>query len=267
MFSATLISLRETLETSLIVGILLTLLTRLGRKREQRYVWMGVGCGGAVSIAVAVIFQSFSTHLTDEAKEIYEGCMMLSAAVLLTWMILWMMRMGRSMRASLERDLTAYASNDQYLGIFLLSFTSMAREGTEMVLFLHAAFLSAKSNIHHLTGVLAGITGALLLAVLLFRGSRQLPLRTFFTSTALLLLFVGAGLVSHGIGALQEAHLVTVLQSHAWNMSTILPEEGAIGGMLESLFGYSDHPTVLQLVSYLGYLIGAMVAWRRTKQG
>ena len=267
MTAAALITLRETLEASLMVGIMLACLERLSHEKYRIVVWLGVAVGVVGSILCAVIFHFAFGGFTGATEQIYEGVTMLAGAGLITWMILWMMRMGRSMRASLERDLTAYASNDQYLGIFLLSFTSMAREGTEMVLFLHAAFLSAKSNIHHLTGVLAGITGALLLAVLLFRGSRQLPLRTFFTSTALLLLFVGAGLVSHGIGALQEAHLVTVLQSHAWNMSTILPEEGAIGGMLESLFGYSDHPTVLQLVSYLGYLIGAMVAWRRTKQG
>ena len=263
MIAVTLISLRETLETSLVIGMILTILSRLDQDRGKRFVWMGVGSGIAFSIVVAFLFHLFAASLMHEAKEVYEGVLMLIAAALLTWMILWMMRMGASLRASIQRDITLYALSGQSFAIFLLSFTTTAREGTEMVLFLNAAFLSAESNLHHLAGALAGITGALLLTVLILRGSRKFSLRSFFVGTGVLLLLFAAGLVSHGIGELQEAHIFTLLQTSVWDLREVLPEETLLGGILESLIGYSDHPTVLQVSAYILYLSGAAFCWKR----
>lgn len=266
MTSAALISLRETLETSLIVGIMLTLLSRLDRTREQRTVWLGVGCGIAVSIVVAFAFRMFAAHLMHEAKELYEGMMMLTAAALLTWMILWMMRAGSGFRTDIEQNVRLYALSGQSFAIFLLSFTTTAREGTEMVVFLNAALINAKSDLHSLLGTITGMIGAILLTCMVFRGSKRFSLRTFFLSTGILLLLFAAGLVSHGIGALQEAGIATVLQTHIWDLTAILPEESLIGGILESMIGYSDQPTLLQLLTYSLYLIGAGYAWKRTQR-
>lgn len=263
MTAAALISLRETLETSLVIGLILTLLVRLQQRGQQRYVWLGVGCGIALSIVVAVLFQVFAATLTDEAKELYEGCMMLAGAGLLTWMIFWMMRMGSKVRASIERDVTLYAMAGESFPLFLLSFTTTAREGTELVLFLNAAFLSAKSDLHSLAGALAGVTGALLLTFMIFRSSRKFSLSAFFKVTGVFLLLFAAGLVAHGIGALQEAGFFTFLQAHVWDTRVVLPEETLVGGVLESLIGYSDHPTVLQLSAYVLYLAGAFLVWQQ----
>ncbi len=265
MTAAALITLRETLETSLVIGMILTILSRLGQDRRKRFVWMGVGSGIGFSIIVAFLFHVFAASLLEEAKEVYEGILMLVAAALLTWMILWMMRMGSTLRASIQRDVTLYALSGQSFAIFLLSFTTTAREGTEMVIFLNAAFLSAKSNLHHLAGALAGITGALLITVLILRGSRKFSLHSFFVGTGVLLLLFAAGLLSHGIGELQEANIFTVLQASVWDLRAVLPEETLLGGILESLVGYSDHPTVLQISAYILYLSGAAFLWRRMR--
>ncbi|MFM9137534.1 MAG: FTR1 family protein, partial [Actinomycetota bacterium] len=52
MASSFLITLREGLEASLIIAILLTYLGKTGRKHEAKYVWWGTGAAIAACLIV-----------------------------------------------------------------------------------------------------------------------------------------------------------------------------------------------------------------------
>lgn len=266
MTSAALISLRETLETSLIVGLLITVLNRMNQKKEQRFVWAGVAAGAVCSVAVAVLFQRSAASLVNDAKELYEGIMLLAAAGLLTWMIFWMMRMGHRAKVSIEQKVHMHAMHHSSIGIFLLAFTTTAREGTEMAIFLYAAFLSAQSNLHHFAGALTGMVGAILLSLAVFRGSRRFPLQYFFTVTSILLLLFAAGLAAHAVEALQEAHVLMLGTTALWHSDWLLREDSGIGSIAASMLGYSDAPNRLQAAAYVVYLMGTIVAWRTIKR-
>ena len=87
--------------------------------------------------------------------------------------------------------------------LFSLAFLAVVREGLETALFLFAAADKAQP-LQALTGAVAGLMLAALLGVAVYRGSRRLPLRTFFGVTNLVLVGFGVYLVWVGVGELGE---------------------------------------------------------------
>ena len=257
-----LITLRETLETSLVVGILLAFLVRIGQDRRTWIVWAGVLAGLALSLVLGWLFQSGAALLSEEALEIYEGGMMFVAAGLLTWMLLWMMGRGSRMREEIERTAGEHVAQDSMWGIFFLTFVSVAREGAEMVIFLQAAFLQTRDAFHQV-GAISGILIALGASYLLFSGMRRVPLKKFFRVSTVILLLFAAGLAAHGVHEWQEAGLLPLEEVKAWDWSMILPHDVFPGSLLRGLFGYSANPSVLEVLAYVGYFTG--IVWVRRK--
>lgn len=270
MAASLLITLRETLEASLVVGIVLAFLERTDERRWNPYVWWGVGVGIALSLALAWVLQTFVGGFTGRAEELYEGIMMLSAAGLITWMVLWMLREGGRMRSHLEERVDAHARMGHPLGIFFLVCVSVLREGIETVIFLQAAMLQSQGT-HHNLGAVLGIVIALSAAWLVFRGLHLFSLKKFFTVSGILLVLFAAGLVAHGIHELEEAQVLPPIVEHVWNLNPAAPEggpypllheNGAVGSLLKGLFGYNGNPSLLELLSYAVYLVGVGVLWR-----
>jgi high-affinity iron transporter len=257
MTAAALISLRETFEASLVVCVMLAFLERSSRQNYTPALWSGVGAGVLFSILLAWVMQSYAATLGDEAKELYEGIMMLTAAGLLLWMIGWMAMSGRSMKANIEKNMAAHIAGGSAAGIFLLSFTSTAREGAEMVLLIHATLLSS-SNIHALAGVGIGATAAIAMAALLLRGVRLVPIHLFFTLTSIFLLVLGMGLTMHGIGELQEAGTVTWLSAQAWDTSWLLRDHTFVADIAKIVIGYESTPSILQTLGGAAYILLAI---------
>lgn len=219
--SAAIIALRETFETALIVGVILTVLQRTDRRSFIPTVWLGVLAGVVCSMALAFGIHLLGSSLSGSAEPLYEGVMMLIAAALLSWMILWMATYGHSMQHTFKAETLSHAERGSVFGLFLLAFTSTAREGAEMVLLIYSSLLTTKQSMHALAGALAGITAAVLLAVMMMRGMARVPVVLFFRITGGLLLLLGSWLVSNG------AH--ELLEASAWHISEFT-EEGMLAG-------------------------------------
>ncbi len=250
-----LITFRETLEMTLIVGIVLAYL----RKTEAPYlfhrsVWAGVFAAIIASTILAALFDRFLGGFGGRQEEIVDGILTLVAAVLLTWMIHWMRRQAH-IRQNLERKVEAHQTEQALFGLFLLVFASVLREGIETVIFLNAAASTGHSD---LFGAMFGIILALLLGFLFFAGAHKMHLRWFFRMTSSLLILFAAGLVAYGIHELQEAHLLPFFTTEAWNMNHILNEEGSLGSILRGLLGYNGNPSILEALAY-GIFLMAMV--------
>lgn len=233
MTIAALISLRETFEASLVICVVLAFLQRIKRNDFTPAVWLGVASGVAVSIGVAAVLTAFSQSLPAESLELYEGFMLLAAAALLLWMISWMAGTGRTMKSDIERTAAAHVQGESFLGIFFISFAAAAREGVEMALMVHATLIGTGKALHTMAGVGLGIVGALLIAALLIRGIRFIPMRIFFTVTTVLLILLGSSLMLKSIEELSEG------------------------------FGHSEVASSLPLVAATVYAGGALLLWRK----
>ena len=164
MLAALLITLREGLEAALIVGVVLGALTKLGQQDQRRTVWAGVAAAVAVSVAAAVALQALGISFAGRGEQIFEGLAMLLAAVILTWMILWMVGQGREMERALERNTAAALRQNRPGMLFGLAFVAVVREGIETVLFLTASAMSqdpALTLIGGAIGLLAAVADVL----------------------------------------------------------------------------------------------------------
>jgi high-affinity iron transporter len=263
MLAAALITFREGLEAALIVGIVLGYLKKTGHMDRQQGVWWGVVVAVAASLAAALGLQAVGARFEGRAEEVFEGMTMLLAAGVLTWMVFWMQAQGRRIKGQLEEEVRQAVAAEQSWALFSLAFLAVVREGIETVLFLSAAVF-ASSPVQTLTGGLVGLAAAVVVGWLLFAASVRLDVRRFFRVTGVLLIVFAAGLVAHGVHEFQEAGLLPILTEHVWDINPILNEKSTLGSILTSLFGYNGNPSLIEVLSYVGYyVVIGLATWRR----
>lgn len=252
MFSSLLITFRETLEAALVVGIVLTFLTKTNQLQFKKYVWQGVGVGILAAVFLAFILEIFFKTFEGATEQIFEGILMLVTAGFLTWMILWIHRQ-KDVAKKLKAKVAEHAKKGYGWGILILVSTAVFREGTETVLYLKASSLTGVTG--QLLGAALGIGTALLLGYGLFRWALRVNLQLVFNITSVFLIMFAAGLVSHGIHEFQELGIVPVFPiDPVINLSNILDHNSTLGQFLRTLFGYTSKPTVFEIVSYIGYI-------------
>ena len=254
MVPSYLIGLREGLEAALIVGLTLSVLTKMKKPEYRPAVWWGVAAAIIISIAIAVVIQLVGASLEGRAEEIFEGAMMIFAAAVLTWMIFWMQRMSRRIQQGLESDVRAAATQGQNMGLFGIAFFAVLREGIETALFLTAAAMNASTR-ETLIGGLAGIVSAVVLGWGLFASTIRLDVRRFFQLSSALLILFAAGLFAHGIHEFNEAGLIPAVINPLWDINHILDEKSTLGSILKALFGYNGNPSLTEVLAYLGYFV------------
>lgn len=259
MFESFLITFRETLEAALIIFIILSYLKKTGQSRNNFIVYGGIICALAVSAVAAWFFQTITGGLTGEIEEIFEGGMMMLAAILLTTMIVWMAR-AKHVQHQIEARVAVELSDRHRFGLFAVVFVAVLREGIETVIFLGAVALRGANQ--SLFGAILGIFAAALLGYFLFSSTKRMGLKTFFRATSALLILFAAGLVAHGIHEFQEAGWLPFLSQEAWNTAAFLPEKSVTGSILKGVFGYNENPSALEAIVYAGYLFLAFGIYR-----
>ncbi|MBI5029553.1 MAG: FTR1 family protein [Chloroflexi bacterium] len=252
MFSASLIALREGLEAAIIIGIVLGYLNKIGRRDQTRYAWGGVILAIVFSVVAALVMRSIGAEMEEPFEQIFEGTTMLLAVAILTWMIFWMRVQGRYLKKDLERQVDATVHRGEGWGLFALAFLSVFREGIETALFL-AANAFAVDATGTWIGALIGLAIAVAVGVLLYQYAVHLDVKLFFDVTSILLVVFAAGLVAHGIGEFQEIGWLPILTAPAWDTSMWLNNSSVVGSILRALLGYNDKPSLLEVISYIGY--------------
>ena len=208
MLATFLIGLREGLEAALVVGILIAYVTRIRRRDVLPRLWTGVGLAVVLSLAIGAVLTFGAYSLTFEAQELIGGGLSILAVAMVTWMIFWMQKAGRTLQKSLEGEVERALAAGTLWGIVLIGFVSVAREGIETTLLLWSMVQSFGDAPGALLGALLGLLVAVAIGWLLARGMLRLDLRVFFTWTGALLIVVAAGVLAYGIHDLQEAGAV-----------------------------------------------------------
>jgi high-affinity iron transporter len=263
MFAAFLLSLREGLEAALVIGIVLGALRKINRPDLKPAVWAGVISAVLVSLLAGVLLTVLGMSFDGLVEEIFEGFTMLLAAGILTWMIFWMNRQGRYLRADVESEVQKSAvAGSQPRALFGLAFLAVVREGIELALFLTATGFVARAG-QTLIGGLLGLAAAIVLGWLLFSTTLRLDLRRFFRVTGVLLILFAAGLVAHGVHEFNEAGWIPSVVEHVWNVNPWLDENSTFGSILKSLFGYNGNPSLTELLAYLAYFALIFVGLKR----
>ncbi|HVZ66252.1 MAG TPA: FTR1 family protein [Lacunisphaera sp.] len=261
MWPSFLLALREGVEAALVVGIVLGVLRKLERVDCTRIVWLGVVSGGLFSLAVALALRALGLELRGPAEPIGEGATLFMAAGLLTWMVAWMNRQARHARGAMEARVRRAVCSPGIGGVFGLTFIAVAREGTELALFLTAVAFDS-SAAQTTTGALLGLAGAAGLAWLLFATTTRLNLARFFQVTTALLILFAAGLVAKGVREFIEVGWIPALVHPVWNTRHLLDEHSPLGTAAKTLLGYTSTPSLAVVIGYVSYLAAA-ITWLR----
>ena len=265
MIASLLITLREGLEAALIIGIILSLLRQLDQREYSRDVWLGVSAAVAISIGVGVALNRIGLAFEGRGEAIFEGIMMLIAAGVLTWMIFWMRRQGRAVQSQLESDVRDAVNIGSRWALLTLAFVAVVREGIETALFLTATSMSTTAG-QSLLGGLIGLAIAVGLGYLIFVGGKRLNIGAFFRVTSVILLIVAAGLFAHGVHELQEAAILPIVIEHVWDINHILSEGETVGLFLKALVGYNGNPSLIEVITYVSYIVIVVLSWQLWKQ-
>ncbi len=264
MFSSLLITFRETLEAALVVGIVLTFLTKTNQVLFKKFVWQGVGLGVLLSIILAFVLEAFFGGFEGRTEEIFEGILMFITAGFLTWMIMWVHKQ-KDIAKNLKEKVALHAKKGYGIGIIFLVTSSVFREGIETVLYLKASSLAGVTN--QLTGAVIGIITALILGYSLFRFAIKVNLSIVFNVTSVFLLLFAAGLVGHGVHEFQEVGIIPIFSfDPLWNISNILDHSSILGSFLRVLFGYTSKPTFVEFFSYATYISLVLLIQKLTDQ-
>lgn len=263
MLANFLIGLREGLEASLVVGILVAYLVRTGRRDKVAAVWAGVGVAMALSLTVGAVLSFTSARMSFRAQEAFGGMLSIVAVAFVTWMIFWMRRAARSMKGELQ-DKVDKALAMGTGALVTTAFIAVAREGLETALFVWSAVAATNEGARPLVGVVLGLGLSATLGWLLYRRAVQINLARFFTWTGAGLVVVAAGVLAYGVHDLQEAGILPGLNSLAFDVSHVITTSSVLGTVLKGVFNFSPQTTWLEAVTWTAYVVPVMVLfWRR----
>jgi high-affinity iron transporter len=258
MLSSLLITLREGLEAALIIGIILAYLARSDNRTAFKYVWTGTALAVLTSLLAGAVIYLLAGEFSGRAEEIFEGAAMFLAAGVLTWMIFWMRKQAINIKAHLHAQVQSVLTSGSSLGLMILAFVVVVREGIETVLFLFAATRVAESPVSFTAGGFLGLAIAVGIGYSIYKGTSRLNLRTFFNVTSVVLIVFAAGLLAHGIHEFHEAGLIPPVIEHVWDTNHILPEKSTFGRFLTAIAGYNGNPSLVEVVAYIAYLAAAL---------
>jgi high-affinity iron transporter len=248
-----LIGLREGIEASLIVGILVAYVVRVGRKDVLHKLWFGVGVAVVVPLGVGALLTWGPYGLSSQAQELIGGSLSLLAVGFVTWMIFWMGKTARSMKSTLHTRLDAALLGAGW-GVVVLAMLSVGREGLETALFVWATVASVGGAWEPAVGAVLGILAAAVVGFLLYRGFVKINLGKFFTWTAAFLILVAGGVFAYAIGDLQEAGLIPGAETHAYDISGVVPASSWYGTVLQGIVNFNPSPTWLQVIGWVAYI-------------
>ncbi|MFC8430858.1 iron uptake transporter permease EfeU [Streptomyces sp. NPDC057253] len=255
MFSNYLIGLREGLEASLVVCILIAYLVKTGRRDALKPIWTGIGVAVALALGFGCALEFGSQELTFEAQEALGGSLSVLAVALVTWMVFWMKRTARHLKSELHDKLDV-ALQMGTGALVATAFLAVGREGLETSLFVWTSVHAAGDGTPRpLIGAALGILTAVVLGWLFYRGALRINLSKFFTWTGGMLVVVAAGVLAYGFHDLQEADWLPGLNDRLFDISDTIPPDSWYGTLLKGVFNFQPDPTVLQVTVWLLYLI------------
>ena len=217
MLATLVIFLREGVEASMIVAILLAYLDRIGRREHFRDVLLGVGAALILATAGGVAaYETIRSYNGSRVQAIFETVTYLVAASVLTYMTFWMRAHARSLSKELRARADAALDGRARWGLGLLAFQAVGREGLETVVFTLAIIFST-STVGALAGAAIGLAGALGIAFVIYRLGHRLNLARFFTVIGILLMVFAAGLLADSVENLQQLGWLPVLDAPMWH--------------------------------------------------
>jgi high-affinity iron transporter len=257
------ITLREGVEASLIVGIVAAFLVKQGRRDALGSMWLGVGLAVTICVAVAVALRVIGEQLPQREQEGLETIVGLIAVGMITYMIIWMRRHARGLKARLEGHVAEALAVGSATALVGMAFLAVLREGFETSVFLLAAFQDTSDTTVAGAGAVIGLVGAVILGIAIYFGGVRINLSRFFRVTGFVLVLVAAGLLATSAHTAHEAGWLNTMQGEALDLTWLVQPGTVSGSLLTGMLGLQPRPTEVEVLAYLLFAIpmGLYVIW------
>jgi high-affinity iron transporter len=249
------ITLREGVEASLIVGIIAAFLVKEGRQDALRQMWIGVAIAIVLCTAVGVGLDLVGEQLPQKEQEGLETIIGVFAVAAVTYMIIWMRRHARSIKGTLEGEAASALATGSTMALVGMAFLAVLREGFETSVFLLAAFQDSTDTTAAGAGAVLGLVAAIAIGLGLYRGGVRINLTRFFRFTGLILVFVAAGLLASAAHTGHEAGWINSFQGQALDLTWLVQPGTISGALLTGMLGLQPTPTQIEVAVYLLYAV------------
>ena len=250
MFQIAIVVFREILEVSLIVGILVAATKNIPNR--NKWILSGLVLGLFGSLALAFFTDQISESLDGMGQEFFNGLILLSASLMISWTVLWMQKHAKSLSGELKKLGNSIREGQKPLySLLLVVFLSILREGTEIVLFTYSSYISGIVLSEIILGMLIGTISGIAIGGALYLGIIKASGKYFFIVTTWILVFLASGITASGIGFWINAEILPALQNPLWDTSEILSQVSFFGKFLHIFLGYIDRPAGMQVLAYL----------------
>ncbi|WP_368875904.1 FTR1 family protein [Proteus vulgaris] len=263
---------RESFEALLVIGIIYAWIKRSPTpKQGMKYLWSGVILGLFLAVILALSIYGVFSSLEDVWQSLFMIVMEILACVLIIQMVYWMNRQGKSLKTNIENELTQKTQQQSAWGILLIIAIAIAREGSEVVVFLssHIMALNAQTALPFFIEVFIGLFVAAFTLWLFLLTSKVISWRYFFTVTGFLLLFLAVSLLLKAVEEIAnllieiDFELPDFLIYPLWDISHILDDSSVFGNFLVSFFAYRSQPIGLSVVTFIVYWVVVALLFKR----
>lgn len=212
------------IEAALVIAIMFSYLRKTGRENLNRSIISGTLLAIVTSVGLASVLAVIWGSFEGPMLEVFEGSVVLFAAFLLTSMIFWMRKASTNLTTEIKQSVEERAVGGN-LGLSILAFALVLREGVELVLF--TAALAIQEGYTTFIATAVGLIFAVFIGFGIFLGSLRISLKSFFNSTSFLLVLFAAGMIAYGIHELQEVGFLALGPSELWNINPPLLPDGS----------------------------------------
>jgi high-affinity iron transporter len=247
MLNSAAIIIREGLEAVLVIGAILGYM-RATKSPRKFSAWVYAGVAAAIGLSLITWWAANRIiTITTANRELIEGVASLIAVGVLFFVTNWLFHKTYVVDwvSFVREKVGAALTNGSALTMAGLGFTVVYREGFETVLFYQAMLFDA-APLPTLIGFVLGAAIIIVIAVLILRMSKRLPLKPFFTGTTAIMLLLAFNFTGAGIRELQEAGLIGA------TLLPIVPENLILS---ETLGLYPTLETILAQVIFVAAIV------------
>lgn len=261
LYANMLIGFREGLEAAMVVLILAAYLKKTHREHERHWMWFGVLGALVVTVGVFLIIHFGTKTLSPMGQELVGGIASLVTVAMIAGMLYWMRKSSKDIAKELEGQMEEAVGP---AAVFTVAFLAVGREGIETILLIFDSVTSTTAT--PFIGLAMGIACAVALGLLMYRGVLAINFHVFFQVIALLLVFVGAGIMRYGIHDLQEAGVLPGMDNIAFDASSWWVPGTWYASLMEGMFNIVPNPSVLSLIFWVIFAVMGLVFFFRTQE-
>ncbi|MGP1933100.1 MAG: FTR1 family iron permease, partial [Arsenophonus sp. ET-YP4-MAG3] len=227
-----------------------------------------------ISILLAFLIYGIFNILNDTKQSLFMIFMEVFACILIVQMVYWMNKYNDLIKFKIKSKIKRNIDQHNWFGITLITIFAIAREGSEIVVFISSFIMSLTLNntLEFFIEVIGGIFIASLTLYIFLLTNHFISWSVFFKITSVILLFFALSLllkgVEEGVNLLIEFDyfIPEFLIYPVWNTSELLDDSKLIGNFISSFFAYRSQPILLSVIIFVFYWFVVIILFSWSKK-